>query len=133
MFDYEQTGGSSDSWVVRWREWRGIDKWPCVKATVLRNVTVSTGDGQYHKLELTYNFTTPGSSEDVLVVAWLTASPGTKPAVATQGDVVEILVNPDRPDKPIFRDTANSAQNLVFGLLLVTVVIGLSLARGCSH
>ena len=132
MFDYEQTGGASDSWVARWREWRGIDRWPVVKARILKNEYIDTGEGGYHKLEVTYSFRASAFEEEALIVAWLDASSGSKPSVAKSGDEIDLLVNPERPDMPAFADTSNSAQNLVVAGLFIAIIAFVLLMKGCG-
>jgi hypothetical protein len=133
MFDLQQQRGLWDSFVERWRAWRGIDRWHLVEAEVLQNDEVQGDEVTYRELQLTYAPPPKISGTQPHVVIWLSKDAGSNDAYAQPGETVLLLVDPKRPHKAIFADTSQSAGNLSFGCLILLGLIGIFIIRGCKH
>ena len=130
MFTSSGSGGVWDNWVERWRELRHINSWPVVAATLLHKEWIDTGEGGYFKLTLSYIATATNKSDHQTVK--LSSQQGFAEGVEV-GETIQLRVNPSKPAQAVFADTAQSATNLMFAVIVVSTSLLLILFRIFSH
>ena len=134
MLESREQGGVFDSWVERWRIYRGIDQWPIVSGEVLDNEFIEGSEGGgYYKLSLEYRVPAAEKNDQVLAVVRLSVDPGSIHSGAQIGDLVELRANPKRPGKAVFADTSQSAGNLRFAVLAIAFFLLIFLFRSCNR
>jgi hypothetical protein len=115
-----------DSWVQRWRELRGIDRWPLVSARIEDRERVDSGDRTSYLIRLNYRV------NDRPFLKTLSCTQGI--AIDTPvGEELEIRVNPQDPQDAVLSDTQNSASGLAILVLFIAIVLLCLILRAASH
>ena len=99
MFELYGQGGVFDSWVERWRTYRGTDLWPIVPAKVIAKTDIESGEGGYYKVSLTYRVPAVDKDDQVATVVTLSTDEGSIHSGAEVGDVIELRAHPQKTRK----------------------------------
>lgn len=127
MFNSSDSGGVWDSWVERWRDMRHINSWPVVAATLIHKEWIEGGeDGGYYKLTLSYVPPLTDKSDHQTVK--LFSQQGFAEGIEV-GETIQLRVNPRKPTKAVFADTAQSAPSLMLTVIIGSVFLLLILMR----
>jgi len=127
MFEYNESGGMFDSWIDRWRIFRGVDKWPLVDGRVTSAYFVDAGEGGYYKLTIEFEWPPTDSKTCTPISVRLQSNSGSR-----IGDIVRLRVNPRKPTKVVLGDTSQSAVDLMMIAIFVAVVAFLLTIKACN-
>ena len=130
MFEMRAGGGLFENLAVRWRDWRGVDRWPLISGTVSRKEYIENPEGGgFYKITLTYPNQQDGKLPDCVVT--LTDNVSAYSYVES-GDKIPLRVHPAMPNRAAFDDLANSGHGIMFWTFCVFLV-GLAIVlRSCK-
>jgi hypothetical protein len=90
MFDIQESGDVFDSWIDRWRAFRGIDQWPIVNGEVVNTEYINSGESGYYKLTLKYR--APGLEAEVLPITSIVVLDSDRGAKI--GEIIRLRAHP---------------------------------------
>ena len=127
MLEDNEIGGMFDSWIDRWRLFRGIDKWTLIDGVVTSAYFVDAGEGGYYKLKIEYTWPSIGGGPDSSISISRTSN-----SEQRYGDIVRLRVNPLNPKQAVLANTSESATNLMFIAIVVAVFAFFLTIKACN-